>query len=75
MKNNDLVYLHQWCADYYKTNTIKINPHNAPLDIIVNELLGRVIKLEGVLDVTNSILSDCQAQIAKACALIKGAAK
>ena len=48
-KMNDFKHLKKWCAEYYEKTSLRIHPANVPQEVILNELLGRILAIEARL--------------------------
>lgn len=41
-KVNEFKYLKDWCDAYYETMGLKIHPSNVPVDVVLDDIMGKV---------------------------------
>jgi hypothetical protein len=46
---NDYPHLTAWCADYSKKTGVKIYPQSAPLQLVLEDVVARMVYLEEML--------------------------
>lgn len=40
-KENKFEHLTLWCEDYYEKSGLKVHPSSVPLDVVLDELMGK----------------------------------
>lgn len=55
-KENKFPHLEEWCKYYYDTVGLKVHPANVPVDVVLDNIMGQVIRVVGNVDNMTAVL-------------------
>ena len=57
-KQQKLEHIEKFCADLYETSQIRFQPHNPPVDLILNHLMEEIAHLKSFISIITSVTDD-----------------